>query len=112
MLADRDGWAVFVASENELQTVGLVEAHLRDYAEGADSQPVGYIEGWFVLPEFRKRGIGRALIEAAEGWARSRGCSELASDAQLDNQGSIEAHGRLGFRETERIVCFLKRLDD
>jgi aminoglycoside 6'-N-acetyltransferase I len=56
--------------------------------------------------------VGRTLIQAAEEWVLSRGCRELASDAQLDSHVSIEAHRRLGFTETERLVCFLKRLDE
>ena len=34
---------------------------------------------------------------------------ELVSDAEITNTRSIELHKQLGFEETERIVCFLKK---
>src|SRR5437763_15293963 len=58
ILADVDRWAVFVALQNDSRVDGFAEAHLREYAESAVSQPVGFIEGWFVVPEMRKRGVG------------------------------------------------------
>jgi aminoglycoside 6'-N-acetyltransferase I len=90
---------------------GFVEVGLREYAEGAATSPVGYIEGWYVLPQFRRRGIGTRLVQAAEDWARSGGCTEMASDTSIDNETSIAAHAGLGYREVERIVCFLKKLE-
>jgi aminoglycoside 6'-N-acetyltransferase I len=50
----------------------------------------------------RHKGIGRALIQAAEGWAKEQGISELGSDTELENTGSKEAHKAWGFEETER----------
>jgi hypothetical protein len=41
-----------------------------------------------------------------ENWARSQGCGELASDAELNNLVSQVVHMALGFTETER-VCFI-----
>ncbi len=49
-------------------------------------------------------------MKQAEAWANSRGLIELASDAEVENQGSIRAHKTLGFRETFRLVHFLKRV--
>jgi len=71
---------------------------------------VGYLEGWYVSPEHRRAGIGRKLVQAAEDWARSKGCTEMASDAELHNTQSQQAHRRLGYEEVERIVCFRKSL--
>ena len=34
--------------------------------ESATSTPVGYLEGWYVVPDHRRKGIGAALIDAAE----------------------------------------------
>ncbi len=102
--------AVFVARRSSGELVGFVEAALRDWAEGCSTRPVGYIEGWYVAPELRRRGIGRRLIEAAEVWARSRGCTEMGSDAELSNELSHRAHAALGFAEVERVVAFAKRL--
>src|SRR5262245_51412755 len=89
---------------------GFVSFSLRRWAEGCDTTPVPYIEGWWVAPELRRAGIGRALIEAVERWSRDRGYSELGSDAEIDNALSIEAHGALGFEPTLRLQFFRKRL--
>ncbi len=91
--------------------VGFIELNIRSYAEGSDQAEVPYIEGWFIDEAYRGRGLGKNLMGAAEAWAKAKGFAELASDAELDNTGSISAHKKLGFTETDRIVCFLKQLD-
>ena len=70
----------------------------------------GYIEGWYVDPDVRRQGIGRALVEAAESWARSKGCRQMASDAELWNEVSHRAHGALGYQKTGRLMLFKKDL--
>jgi aminoglycoside 6'-N-acetyltransferase I len=111
-MLDDDGGAVFVA-ESEGQIVGFAEAALRhDYVNGTETSPVGFLEGWYVVPAWRGRGVGRALVRAVEGWTREQGCSELASDALLDNTVSHAAHAACGFEETERVVYFRKSLAD
>lgn len=89
---------------------GFVEVALRDWAEGCVTRPVGYIEAWYVLPEHRRSGLGRLLIEAAEGWALARGCTEMGSDAELHNEVSHAAHRALGYVEVLRLVTFCKKL--
>jgi aminoglycoside 6'-N-acetyltransferase I len=71
---------------------------------------VGYLEGWHVVEDARRRGIGAALVGAGERWAATRGCSEFASDAELDNPASLEAHAALGFEPVADIRCFRKSL--
>lgn len=56
---------VFLAEATN-KVIGFVEVSLRDVAEGAWTSPVGYLEAWYVEPEFRKQGIGRKLFTAAE----------------------------------------------
>jgi aminoglycoside 6'-N-acetyltransferase I len=58
----------------------------------------------------RRQGVGRALIQAAEDWARSRGYTEMASDALIDNEVSHASHHALGYKEVERLVMFRKSL--
>ena len=89
---------------------GFVSFSVRPWAEGCDSTPVPYIEGWWVAQDLRRAGIGRALIEAVERWCREHGYSELGSDVEVDNAGSIEAHGALGFESTLQLQFFRKRL--
>jgi aminoglycoside 6'-N-acetyltransferase I len=112
ILDEPDRNAVFVAVLPNRELIGFVEASLRDWAEGCETHPVGYIEGWYVQPTHRHFGVGRRLIEAAEGWARSKGCSEMGSDTELWNDVSQLAHQALGYSEATRLVCFAKKLDE
>jgi aminoglycoside 6'-N-acetyltransferase I len=89
---------------------GLIEARIREYGEGCETSPVGYIEAWFVYPHFRNSGVAGMLAEAAEDWAREKGCTEMASDTWLDNEVSIRAHLKQGYFEVERLIHFVKRL--
>ena len=92
--------------------LGFAEATLRsDYVNGCQTSPVGFLEGWYVLPAARGRGIARALLAATEDWARQRGCTEMASDARLDNVDAQRAHEACGFTEAQRVVFFHKRLE-
>ena len=110
-LAD-PGTASWVAEAAEGVVVGFAEARLRSHADGCDTSPVGYLEGWYVEPEWRRRGVGSALVAAFEAWARERGCGEVASDTWPDNEISISAHRRLGFLEVDYAVRFRKLLED
>jgi aminoglycoside 6'-N-acetyltransferase I len=101
---------VFVAEWEDGSVAGFVEVAARPYADGCDTSPVGYIEAWYVEPDARLKGYGRALLSAAENWARGRGYREMASDAQLDNEASYAAHRRAGYAEVDRIVQFRKVL--
>jgi len=101
--------AVLVAEESGI-LVGFAELSIRSYAEGCNTQRVGYLEAWYVDDKMRRRGIGRALISSAEDWARSQGCTEFASDTELDNETSTLAHLALGFEEVEIMRCFRKTL--
>ena len=106
----REPIMVLLAEDGHGRPVGFVELSLRAYAEGCQSDNVAYVEGWYVGPEVRGRGVGRALIEAAEDWARSQECTELASDAQLDDSASAAAHEACGFSDVGQIRCFRKVL--
>lgn len=102
----------FIAFGADGAAVGFAEATLRqDYVNGTDSSPVGFLEGWYVTAEWRGRGVGRALLAAVRDWTRAQGCSELASDASLDNATAQRAHAACGFEETERVVYFRMTLE-
>jgi aminoglycoside 6'-N-acetyltransferase I len=102
--------AVFIAARAGGKVIGFVEASLREYGEGCETSPVGYIESWFVDEDLRGQGIGGMLVHTAENWARERGCTEMGSDTWLENQVSIEAHKKLGYEEAECLIHFVKKL--
>lgn len=96
--------------EVDKEVVGFMELNIRNFAEGSRLSKLPYIEAWYVKPKHQGKGYGKALIKKAEEWAISLGYTELASDTEINNHKSISLHKELGFIETERIVCFLKKL--
>ena len=100
---------VFVAEVDDA-LAGFIELGLRSVAEGCASSPVPYVEGWYVEAASRRRGIGGALMHAAESWCRELGYREFGSDALADNRLSRVAHAALGFEEVETLVVFRKAL--
>ena len=103
-------YAAIVAERPNGKLCGFIDVGSRSYAEGCETSPVAYIEGWYVDPDMQKQGIGRLLVQAAEAWAKGQGYTEIASDTWLENEGSINAHKALGYAEVERLVCFAKGL--
>lgn len=102
--------AVLIAQDDSGKALGFVELSIRNYAEDCVTDRVAYLEGWYVVPGARRRGVGRALMSASEQWARGQGCTEFGSDAVIDNEVSAAAHRALGFAETAQIRCFRKQL--
>ncbi len=102
---------ILLAQEPDGRIVGFLEAGLRSHADSCDvSHPVGYVEGWYVAPAYRRKKIGARLLAEAEDWARRQGCREMASDTGLENTDSQRVHGALGFEEVERSVLYRKTL--
>ena len=101
---------VLVADDGSGKLIGFLEASIRPFVEDCETDHVGYLEGWFVESEHRRKGIGRELVVAAEQWARQNGCTEMASDAEVGNERSIAAHANLGYKETSRLVHLRKEL--
>ena len=107
-LAVSDKAACFIKYAED-KPIGFAQCQLRhDYVEGTDSSPVGYLEGIFVLEGYRKQGYAAELLSECEKWAREKGCTEFASDCELDNENSRRFHLSLGFEEANRIICFRK----
>jgi len=106
-LHEPERYAQFIAVSDADLPLGFTEASLRtDHVNGTASSPVAFLEGLYVEPGARRRGVARALVRAVISWAMERSCIELASDTQLENTWSQAVHARLGFEETERVVYF------
>ena len=103
--------ACFFLKYEGMQAIAFAQCQLRrDYVEGTETSPVGYLEGIYVREDFRRRGVARELLAACEQWARKQGCREFASDCELTNRESERFHRALGFGEAGRIICFVKKL--
>ena len=84
--------AVFVA-EAEGEVVGRLSV-------GRDPHPASHHVadlGLMVAQSHRRLGVGRALLEAAVSWARSRGVSKLELHVFPHNEGAIALYDRFGF---------------
>ena len=93
------------------QPIAFAQCQLRrDYVEGTESSPVGYLEGVFVSEGYRKRGYAAGLLSECEKWAKEKGCTGFAGDCELDNTDSYRFHMAMGFEEANRIICFRKAL--
>lgn len=105
-----DPSAVLIAQDKKGTAQGFVELTIRSHAEGCTPGRIAYLEGWYVDPGFRGKGVGRMLLKAAEEWAKQNRCRELASDAWSKNTLSRKAHLAMGFKELGTIRCFRKVL--
>ena len=101
---------VLVAEIGDDKLGGFLEASIRPFVEDCHSDHVGYLEGWFVEEKYRRYGIGRRLVSEAEKWAKRKGATEMASDAEIGNEMSLKAHQNLGYEETSRLVHLRKDL--
>jgi aminoglycoside 6'-N-acetyltransferase I len=102
---------IFVAEASDDMLAGFLEVDLRSHADGCNpSRPVGYVEGWYVAEKCRTRGIGRALLAAAENWARRQGALEMASDTWVENEVSQRVHAACGYEVVDRCVHYRKKL--
>lgn len=116
-LIESDEAAVFLLFDDENGggaddgACGFAQCQLRrDYVEGTSSSPVGYLEGIYLDEDRRRQGHARELLHACEAWAKEHGCTEFASDCELDNAASQAFHLHAGFEEANRLICFAKRL--
>ncbi|MDR1000918.1 MAG: GNAT family N-acetyltransferase [Clostridiales bacterium] len=101
---------VFLAFDGDMP-IGSCEVSLRnDYVEGTEGGTVGYIEGVFVLPDYRGQHIAKELLALGENWSKENGCAEFASDCVLDKTDSLCFHLKVGFEEASRNIHFVKKL--
>jgi aminoglycoside 6'-N-acetyltransferase I len=108
-LAD-DSKRCFVADFGCGAVCGMIEVSLRNVVDGCLTSPVGYIEGVYIDPAQRGAGLSRRLLQYAEEWCRSMGCTEIATDAEFENEEAQRFHEHMGFEETYRIVEYRKKL--
>jgi aminoglycoside 6'-N-acetyltransferase I len=72
--------AVLVAENAAGAMVGFAELSIRFDVAGLAQKRAGYVEGLYVSPPARGRGVTGELFRAVRRWAREQGCVALASD--------------------------------
>lgn len=99
-----DEVASFVA-EIDGRVVGILDIHVARPGGAHQLRTYGYIPELAVSADARRRGVGAALMAAAEDWARRRGCGYTVLDYNARN---VEAgrfyRDRLGYRPAGQIV--------
>jgi len=73
-----------------------------------DPMPYAYISDLVVLPRYRQRGIGRALLAQAEAFARSSGARILRVGVLAKNDPAARLYRAIGFSDYQ--VQLVKRL--
>lgn len=106
----REPKAALIAVDGAGLPLGFVELSIRNIVDSCETDRVAYLEGWYVVPDARRRGVGAALIAAAEQWGLEQGCAEFGSDSLVGNRVSRAAHLALGFEETGVVRNYRKRL--
>jgi ribosomal protein S18 acetylase RimI-like enzyme len=89
---------IFVA-EVEGAVVGFVGVLARIVPEPDESQAYAYVSDLIVVPAYRRRGIGRALLERAERFARGEGAKALRVGVLAKNEPAGRLYRRLGFTD-------------
>lgn len=90
------GWARFVA-EVDGQVVGVVGGGAGEFTGSAA------LTSLWVDPRFRGRGVGTALIQVVEEWARSKDLNRVVLWVTEANSSAEWLYERLGFRRTGRV---------
>jgi GNAT superfamily N-acetyltransferase len=72
--------------------------------------PSAFVEGLVVAPETRRGGVGRALMAAAEDWARDRGAQAVRLRSGAPRADAHAFYRALGYREGKAALGFEKDL--
>jgi aminoglycoside 6'-N-acetyltransferase I len=110
-LLESDKDKVFLYLIDDLPEAFIQLSIRTDYVEGSETSPVGYVEGIFVNPDYRRQGISKELMIKGEEWIKEQGCKQIGSDIEYDNDTSYQFHIKIGFKEANRIICFIKDIE-
>ena len=103
--------AAFICRDDSGCDAGFIFVSVRrEYVPGATVYPLGYVEGIFVKPTRRRKGVAQSLLSQGEKWAVEQGCRQMASDTWVWNDASRKFHTDVGFIEKETLVFYVKRI--
>ena len=97
----------FVAETDPGHLIGFLEISLKT----TKSHTYGYLEGWYVEPEYRRHGIGSLLINHAEDWLLHKSVEAIFSDTdRLNYPESLPAHAHSGYTSIRQFTLLKKDL--
>ena len=106
-LARREDSRVFVAEDDDGQVVGWTHVYVEYLLESDDGAELG---GLVVADGTRGHGIGRALLAAAEEWARERGCRSVRVRSKVERAAAHEFYEHVGYVHFKTQKNFRKLL--
>lgn len=95
----RDGARALVAASGG-DVVGLATVHLRNMIN--HEAPLAQLTLLVVDEARRSQGVGRALVDEAEAWARAQGCRRIIVTTALHRTGAHAFYERIGYSHTGR----------
>jgi GNAT superfamily N-acetyltransferase len=98
---------IFVARHPQAGVVGMVSAQL--VISTAMGAPSAWIEDMVLRDEFRSQGLGKALLDKAADWAKSKGAKRIQLVADADNAPALGFYKYLGWQPT-RLFAWKKIL--
>lgn len=108
-ILDNHKSCLFVADANGT-LVGFVEIYIQeDEPDPARMMYVhGHLQSLMVVPGWRKKGLGKRLVHAAERWAAKKGASEVRLDTWEFPGDPVKFYEKIGYRTLRRK--FVRRL--
>ncbi len=98
--------------EDHEKIVGFIELSLRNIVDGCLSSPVPYLEGLYIKPAYRGKGLGRKVISILIQWCSENGFSEMATDTEITNEKAQRFYESVGFKEVDRVVEYRIEVSD
>jgi len=95
------------AAQDEAKLLGALHASRRETIESEDYAEIAAL---VVDESARKTGVGKALVAAAERWARDLGMNAVRVRSNVVRSGAHAFYERLGYRVLKQQMAFLKEL--
>lgn len=98
--------AVLIAQAQDETPLGFISLQVRNDVTG---QERAHVADLAVSEDARRQGVGRALMQAGEAWAREQGMTMLSLDVWSTNERALVFYERLGYRPES--LCLIKPVD-
>ncbi len=95
-------------AKSDKEYIGFIHISIRSgFVEGADRTPVGYVDGIYVKPDFRRKGVAKELYHAGLEWLKSKKCTQVGGDIGINNNLCPDFYIGMGFKEVNRRIFYI-----